>query len=165
MIISANKKTVVFRIFICLLIIAWCFLIFSMSNETADLSGKRSEGLVVQFIKAFLSIFGIDPNDKAIVDSIEVLFRKSAHMFLFCVLAILSSLLAYTYPIRIVFRDISAFVFSYVYASFDEIHQLYVKGRSGSIKDVLIDSVGILIGILIVRSLSYIISRKRRLTK
>ena len=33
------------------------------------------------------------------------------------------------------------------YAAIDEIHQLFVPGRSGEIKDVLIDSCGSFIGI------------------
>ena len=32
------------------------------------------------------------------------------------------------------------------YAASDEIHQLFVSGRAGMISDVLIDSVGVLVG-------------------
>ena len=35
---------------------------------------------------------------------------------------------------------------SILYSCTDEFHQLFINGRSGSIKDVLIDSIGILIG-------------------
>lgn len=37
-----------------------------------------------------------------------------------------------------------------IYACSDEIHQLFVFGRSGEIRDVLIDFIGSFIGILIV---------------
>ena len=37
-----------------------------------------------------------------------------------------------------------------IYASFDEVHQLFVDGRSGKITDVLIDSIGALIGLITV---------------
>lgn len=35
------------------------------------------------------------------------------------------------------------------YAITDEIHQCYILGRSGEIRDVLIDSAGVLTGILL----------------
>ena len=34
-----------------------------------------------------------------------------------------------------------------VYASSDEIHQIFVSGRSGNIKDVIIDTCGSYLGI------------------
>ena len=36
-----------------------------------------------------------------------------------------------------------------LYAITDEIHQLFVPGRSGMIKDVFIDSLGIITGVII----------------
>lgn len=37
-----------------------------------------------------------------------------------------------------------------LYAASDEFHQLFVPGRSGRLTDVLIDSAGLLAGILVV---------------
>ena len=34
-----------------------------------------------------------------------------------------------------------------IYAATDEIHQLFVPGRSGQISDVCLDSIGVLIGV------------------
>ena len=39
--------------------------------------------------------------------------------------------------------------FSFIYASFDEFHQLYVTGRTGQLMDVGIDMIGVLIGVLV----------------
>jgi VanZ family protein len=36
-----------------------------------------------------------------------------------------------------------SFILCFLYACSDEIHQLYVPGRSGNIKDVFVDSIGI----------------------
>ena len=38
-----------------------------------------------------------------------------------------------------------------IYALSDEIHQLFIIGRSGNIIDVLIDSLGSIIGIFIIK--------------
>ena len=159
---SICNKYCIFRLILCVLIILWCVLIFCMSSENAQVSGDRSEGVVVRLINSLLSIFGIDSSNKVLVDSIEVLVRKSAHISLYFVLSVLTSLFAYTYAIRFEYRYISVFLFSYFYASSDEIHQLYVPGRSGSIKDVLIDSIGIILGIVFVRVLYYFYCRYKK---
>ena len=51
-----------------------------------------------------------------------------------------------------------------IYAATDEIHQLFVPGRSGQVRDVLIDSCGVFIGVMVV---TWIVSyrEKRRSTK
>ena len=41
--------------------------------------------------------------------------------------------------------------FTILNAIFDEYHQLFVDGRDGSIKDVLIDLIGIVIVLIIIR--------------
>lgn len=40
------------------------------------------------------------------------------------------------------FREYTAFIEGVMYAANDEIHQLFIPGRSGQITDVLIDSAG-----------------------
>ena len=42
------------------------------------------------------------------------------------------------------------FLISLIYACSDEFHQLFIAGRAGQIQDVMIDSIGILIGFLII---------------
>ena len=40
-------------------------------------------------------------------------------------------------------------VVSFIYACFDEFHQLYVTGRTGQLMDIGIDMIGVLIGVLV----------------
>ena len=51
-------------------------------------------------------------------------------------------------------------VFSVVYASSDEFHQTFVAGRDGNIIDVLIDSSGALVGIMIASIMYFLIMKK-----
>ena len=50
-----------------------------------------------------------------------------------------------------------AWFVAFLYAVTDEIHQCFVPGRSGEIADVIIDSIGCLIGVAIM----YIVLRRR----
>ena len=51
-------------------------------------------------------------------------------------------------------------IFSAVYASSDEFHQTFVVGRDGNFIDVLIDSSGALVGIIISSIIYFFIVKK-----
>ena len=55
---------------------------------------------------------------------------------------------------------ILSFLFSVIYASTDEFHQTFVVGRDGNIVDVLIDSSGSLVGILLSSILYFLVIKK-----
>ena len=54
-----------------------------------------------------------------------------------------------------------------IYAALDEYHQRFVPGRSGEIKDVLIDACGLLLGIVLTLGAGRLIQRikEKRKTK
>lgn len=74
----------------------------------------------------------------------DFVLRKIAHVVEF---AILGALLARALP------ELHAFIAGVGYAAFDEIHQHFVPGRTGTVQDVAIDTVGVLLGILAWRRL------------
>ena len=50
-----------------------------------------------------------------------------------------------------------------LYATSDEIHQRFVPGRSCELRDVLIDTCGVLLGVLIVNICQHLIARKKKI--
>jgi len=74
----------------------------------------------------------------------DFILRKLAHIFVFFVLTYLvaSSLDSQTRP-YLLFVIIAAIV----YALVDEVHQTFVQGRVGSSHDILVDAVGVYLGI------------------
>ena len=78
---------------------------------------------------------------------IEPIIRKLAHYTFYAIGGILIANCVYQFcseEKRVI--AISAII-GIVYAASDEIHQLMVPGRSGNIKDIMIDSIGVLTGI------------------
>ena len=77
------------------------------------------------------------PND------LDFVLRKIAHVLEYAVLA---ALLARAWPRR---KYLFWEVFTVVafYAASDEFHQLFVIGRAGSLRDVLIDGIGAFLGL------------------
>jgi VanZ family protein len=72
----------------------------------------------------------------------EVL-RKCAHVTEYAILGVLL--------VRAVGRQLPALLIGIAYAAGDEVHQHFVAGRHGSPVDVLIDTVGLVIGIVLVQ--------------
>lgn len=68
-------------------------------------------------------------------------------IFRFSILTMLLMFTYETYPLR--FKCFISLLVSFLYACSDELHQFFVGGRSASFRDVLIDSTGACIGILL----------------
>ena len=62
-------------------------------------------------------------------------------------------------------RIIVSLVIGIIYAASDEIHQSFVPGRSPQITDVMIDTMGVLLGILLVMLCLNIFSKIKQRTK
>ena len=82
--------------------------------------------------------------------------RKLAHVTEYFLLAASVSLPLYVYRIRGIALTIVAGIFCISCAYLDEYFQSFIAGRVSSTRDVLIDCIGIVLGILIVRICGYI---------
>lgn len=127
-------------------------LIFYLSSQSSDESYKLSEH-ISQMIGSDATenrdnILKSNPNAKAEDIGINYLLlgintRKIAHVFLYFSLSIFTYLsLSGTKC-----RGLTCFAIDVIYACTDEIHQ-HLIGRTGSVTDVLIDSLGILAALL-----------------
>lgn len=137
----------------------WCFLlltifiagtIFYFSDQPAPESSDTS-GMIVDFI---LEHFYPDYDHLSDIQRAEVqavtqnIVRKVAHYLIYTALGFSLCLL-----FKSLKRNISiwfAQIAGTLYAASDEIHQIFVEGRAGMWQDVLLDSIGVLTGVLLV---------------
>lgn len=127
---------------VCLLL--WIGLIFYMSNQPGDVSSKQS-GLVLKLFQAI----GIDLNNE-LGELATFIVRKTAHFTEYFILYMLT-VNVMKYYFNIDKAILYAFVFSVFYACTDEIHQYFIPGRAMAFKDVLIDSSGALLSMIITK--------------
>ena len=73
--------------------------------------------------------------------------RKIAHFSIYACIGIVMAYVIYLFSKKVFMSAFLAFILTSTYAYYDEYRQLSVIGRSGSLKDVLIDSSGALIGV------------------
>lgn len=117
------------------LLVIWMAFIFFMSNQVGEVSSKQSGFVVYLF-----NMLGIDLNGK-FGELSTYIIRKGAHFTEYMILYFLAYNL-----LRLYITRKKAYIYSLVivfgYACSDEFHQLFVEGRSGQFKDVLIDTSG-----------------------
>lgn len=112
---------------------------------------KFSRQRVVYFVllifwASLIFYFSSIPDLSSGLDStVDLILRKGAHIFVYAILAflLLKNFDNYSLPYLFLVGIISV-----LYATSDEIHQLSVGGRQGSIVDIGIDSIGVLLGII-----------------
>ena len=131
------------------LAIVWMCVIFAFSAQTKEESGAVSESFTYHMVSSTRTFFHLDLSDarvKEIADTIEGLVRKAAHMTEYGLLSILLYIWIGQWEMSFLRRSGTAVGATAVYAATDEIHQLFVAGRSGRFSDVCIDSAGALAG-------------------
>lgn len=126
----------------------WAIGIFCFSAQPATQSSKLSSKITKQIVRCLSDTNTPESHIEKVARQVEHTIRKIAHFGLFMVLGVLVFFLCRTY--RVCFRipgDVSWGITT-LYALSDEIHQYFVPGRSCQITDVLIDSLGAVVGIL-----------------
>lgn len=130
-------------------VIIWAAIIFSLSSQVAEQSDRLSTG-VTEFVAETLE--NITQKAETLdVHHLNRVLRKNAHFSLYLILAILAANAFVSSGNSLNKSLIFSFLFCVLYAISDEIHQLYVPGRSAQMTDVFIDSFGAGTGLLIYR--------------
>ena len=146
------------------LIITWMFVIFNFSNQT----GTSSSGLSSKIIIGIAEIFNKDLTTKEkeeIVDKYKLIVRKGAHFGTYFILGTLTIILFIDLKGTTKLSFIISTLICTIYAATDEIHQLFIPGRCGSIIDVLIDSCGSLTAIIIIFTIASLIKKNKSTNK
>lgn len=151
-----NKKYI--KIIFGILVFIWMAIVFSFSNQPADTSTNTSGNTIRAIINIFPNIRNLEETEKEeIVDNLQPIIRKLAHFSIYTLGGILIYIFINTYDIKDKRKVIYSFIIGGVYAITDELHQLFIPGRSCEFRDICIDSSGVLLGILVTVSIIKII--------
>lgn len=150
-------------------VLLWVFLagiacmIFFFSSQNGEDSSHLSRNVlkhVVAYLQPALEwVLGRGVS----MATMERVVRKLAHFSEYTLLGFCLTLLLREYAWR--FPRMFACFIGMGYAVTDELHQLLSKGRSASLRDVLIDSAGVLTGMVgasFLIGVYYLVTRKRK---
>ena len=134
------------------------FLIFTFSGQDADASSELSFQVGVKVFSVANETFDKGwslQRIEQLSEKSQYYIRKTAHFTEYFVLAITVAFPLYVYGIRGLWLVILAGGFCIAFAGLDEYHQSFVAGRSPQKRDVLIDSCGVILGVIIARIIGW----------
>jgi VanZ family protein len=140
-----RKKAFTLIVLLCMACIFW------FSSKPADESSEMS--MEVGKLVATVAVPGYEEwseeEQYGLAERIDYPVRKMAHGTEYAILAMLCMGMYGAYGKSGWHRRLWSFFTAAGYAATDEFHQLFVPGRSGRITDVGIDSLGAMVGILL----------------
>lgn len=154
------------RVVFAVLTIACMVTIFLFSGDNADASSHKSSKITKAAVETLVKDYDEMSPEKqqSVLDKAEHIVRKLAHFSIYTLLGFLAS---FTVGRRRLFsrKSLGVIVFCFLYACSDEIHQLFVPGRSGMFTDVLIDTGGAVTGMLVSMLLMFLIEKFHKITE
>ena len=160
---SKNIKTRrIIEIINLLLVISWMILVFYLSSEVAIESDKTSSRFILPLVRLFRpDLTGNELMET--VSSLQFIVRKLAHFVLYTLGGILIYNLYNSYDVKDKWKlRLYSFMTGFLYAFSDEVHQFFVEGRSCELRDLCIDSLGIILGICIINLGIYLTSLRKK---
>lgn len=156
------------RIIFGILIILNCATIFYFSNQVADDSSEQSSRVVELVSNVIPSIKNMQEPERTKLkeEVLTPIVRKTAHFSIYAMLGIWTINFIDTFEnLKTSKKTMISLIFCMLYAITDELHQTLVSGRSGEIRDVLIDTIGTLTGMMLILLINKIIQRIRQNNK
>jgi len=120
------------------------------SNQSGESSNDISKNILTEFALAVQNITNINLFDYLELNNINYVFRKMMHFTEYMVLTIVLYNFIKVFRLPILVKYIIAFALPAIYAVSDEIHQMYISGRTARIEDIFIDMSGMIVGLLCV---------------
>lgn len=151
----------------CAIVLVWMGVIFNFSNMDTHESNGKSVKTIDLILEKTISITNkakitdIDSHSltSKLSQTLNRPLRKVAHASIYFVLGILLVIFMKFFNIKRYY--LYSLIISFIYACTDEFHQYFVAGRTASFTDVLIDTFGCIIGLLIFYGVEQLITRRR----
>jgi VanZ family protein len=143
-----------------LLLTLGCAVAIFLFSKQQGVDSKAVSNAVLRRLLAFWHQIPVQEVSGASVYRYAHFIRKLAHFTIYFVLGFLACWS--TQVILPKWKATIAFVFCVLYAISDEIHQMFSNGRTAQGKDVLIDSSGALLGVLVIAMIAWCFRRNQK---
>lgn len=125
-------------------------IIFGFSNEVGVQSASTSSKVLDSILGIISGLYNYDIKAALDIRTYTIfhdLVRKAAHIFIYMVLSMSFLYLFTSWSKKNHYRN--TLIASLLVAISDEIHQLFILGRSGKVLDIFVDMTGVCIGLLV----------------
>ncbi|WP_163538620.1 VanZ family protein [Gracilibacillus sp. YIM 98692] len=149
-----------YKIISWMLVVVWMVFIFYLSHQPAVDSNQLSTNVTEEIIE---KVEKVRQDNNWNIPEMNHIVRKYAHFLVYFVLGILVMHAYNSSGFSKRKATVAAFITCLGYAISDEFHQRFIDGRGSQVMDVIIDSGGAIIGIIVWFFLYKIIKRSGRI--
>ena len=124
-------------------------VIFGFSSQSSETSSEISVDFTEHIVDSLPIIRDMsDAEKKEFVTGIHRFVRKAAHFTLYAMLGFSAAAMFFSIKPkrRALYIWLLAVIMSFIYASTDEFHQMFVGGRGPRVSDVFLDTAGSMFG-------------------
>lgn len=144
-------KINILRMILFLLLLCTFLIIFGFSSQDGETSGGISRKITETILEKSNTYNTLTQEEKNKVSHrTESIIRKLAHFSIYTLVGLLLMGLLNTYKIKNKWRIIITIIIGIIYAAFDEFHQSFSPGRTPKVTDVYIDTLGVILGCLLI---------------
>lgn len=134
------KKTISY-----ILLIIWMIVIFLLSHQSSEISGSASGSLIYDTLTLICNIFNLNTSNlDGFIEIIHEPIREVMHALEYFILGILAINALYQSGIKK--KVVISIIFCFIYSLTDEIHQVFVPGRTFQLFDLFMDAIGYILG-------------------
>jgi VanZ family protein len=140
-----------YKIIYLVLVLIWMLTVFMFSSQNGEQS-QNTSGKVTQLIVEIITHNqNITASEKLeLIENTDYYIRKFAHYSIYALGGILIYIYINTYNASNKKVILISILIGVIYAISDESHQHFTSGRCASVLDVVIDSFGIITGIILI---------------
>lgn len=130
-------------------LVLWMGIIFLFSHQTSEKSGNLSRPIQNTVFESTIGKNEYETVRERNLARVKLgeMIRSGAHFLLFTVLGVLSLTAFMTFKMKMWQNVLLATVLGWIYGVLDEIHQVYVPGRSFQLNDLGADFAGVTLGV------------------
>lgn len=134
--------------------IIWISFIAFNTSQNGQVSNNTTVSIAEKIVNKLQDVFSeseenANTNGSELIKKVNKYIRKFAHGFEFLVLALIISSILYSFNIKNREVIIYTLFFVLLYAVIDEFRQIYIPGRNSNVKDIVIDFIGGIGGVII----------------
>lgn len=143
-----KHKVWILRIVLIALIVGWMFMIFDFSADDGVESQTLSDKITIKVVHIIKPSYDSMPKteQKALFNKVSFIVRKIGHFGEYGILGLLVTGLLLTFEkiraIKLKWIVLISTLWCTVYAVTDEVHQIFVNGRTAKVGDVFVDMFG-----------------------
>ncbi|MDF2944068.1 MAG: hypothetical protein K0S01_2926 [Herbinix sp.] len=139
-------------------------MIFLFSSKPAAASDESSLVIANTILNVYENVSDTQYEIELRTEKLNVIdhvVRKSAHFTEYALLACAIAFHFFVWKRKRIWWLLAPIIFAGLYAATDEFHQTMVQGRSGQIRDVLLDTAGAVTGIFLLWLIRAIIAKRK----